>query len=98
MNRGATDMRRRLIAKSFVLLSAWVIGANVLAAPAPVGIVAEPCPEPFTPSAAFNDQVTALINKPHRIMPEEFQRFMKDPELAKVNEATRRAAAQDWAG
>jgi lysophospholipase L1-like esterase len=92
-------MRCRSIAKSFVLLSVCVIGANVLAAaPAPVGIVAEPCPEPFTPSAAFNDLVRALIIEPHRIAPEEFQRFMKDPELAKVNEATRRSAAQDWAG
>ena len=78
------------------LLSALLMGARAFAAP--VGIVAEPCPDPFTPTAAFNDLVTALIIEPHRITPEELQRFMKDPELAKVNEATRRAAGQDWAG
>jgi lysophospholipase L1-like esterase len=92
-------MSCRQISKSLAfgtLLSALLMGARAFAAP--VGIVAEPCPDPFTPTAAFNDLVTALIIEPHRIAPEELQRFMKDPELAKVNEATRRAAGQDWAG
>jgi lysophospholipase L1-like esterase len=92
-------MNRRHIVKPFflgALLSAVLIGAGGSAAP--VGIVAEPCPEPFTPSAAFNDLVTALIIEPHPITPDELARFMKNPELTKVNEATRRAATQDWAG
>jgi lysophospholipase L1-like esterase len=77
-------------------LSALLIGARALAAP--VGIVDEPCPAPFAPSKAFNDLVTALIIEPHRITPDEFERFLKNPELAKVNEAQRKTAAQDWAG
>lgn len=82
---------------------AWSLVASVLlvsakALAAPVGIVDDPCPAAFTPSPAFNDLVKALIIEPHQIAPEEFQRFLKDPELAKVNEAQRRNAGQDWAG
>jgi lysophospholipase L1-like esterase len=79
-----------------VLLAASLTGVRSLAAP--VGIVDEPCPTPFTPSATFNDLVTALIIEPHRITPEEFQRFLGNPELARINEAQRLAAGQDWAG
>jgi lysophospholipase L1-like esterase len=92
-------MSHRRIAKPLsagALLTALMIGARVLAAP--VGIVDEPCPAPFSPSAAFNDLVTALIIEPHHITPEEFERFLKYPELARINEAQRAAAAQDWAG
>ena len=75
---------------------AMLLGAKALAAP--VGVVAEPCPAPVTPSATLNDLVTALIIEPHKITPEEFDRFLENPELAKVNEAQRHSAAQDWAG
>ena len=67
-------MSDRRIAKplfSGVLISALLIGARAFAAP--VGIVDEPCPEPFTPSATFNDLVKALIIEPHHITPEEFR-------------------------
>ena len=86
--------RRRIAHPLFV--GALLVGVRALAAP--VGIVDEPCPAPFAPSAAFNDLVTALIIEPHHIAPEEFERFLKNPELAKINEAQRLAAAQDWAG
>lgn len=91
-------MRRRIATplSAGIFLAASLIGVPALAAP--VGIVAEPCPAPFAPSAAFNDLVTALIIEPHHITPEEFQRFLKNPELGKINEAQRLAAAQDWAG
>jgi lysophospholipase L1-like esterase len=92
-------MMRRRIANPLAagaLLAASLIAVPALAAP--VGIVDEPCPAPFAPSAAFNDLVTALIIEPHHIAPDEFQRFLENPELAKINEAQRRAAAQDWAG
>ena len=90
--------RKRIANRLFAgaLLAASLIGVRALAAP--VGIVDEPCPAPFTPSATFNDLVTALIIEPHRIAPVEFERFLKNPELAKINEAQRLAAAQDWAG
>jgi lysophospholipase L1-like esterase len=70
--------------------------ASVKAFAAPVGIVDEPCPAPFTPSAAFRDLVTALIIEPHTITPEELGNFLKNPQLARVNEAQRASAAQDW--
>ena len=92
-------MIRRRIANPLAagaLLAASLIGVRAVAAP--VGIVDEPCPAPFAPSATFNDLVKALIIEPHRIAPEEFERFLKNPELAKINEAQRLAAAQDWAG
>lgn len=93
-------MSNRPIVKSVyglaLLSSVILVGASALAAP--VGIVDEPCPAPFTPSATFNDLVTALIIEPHHIAPEEFQRFLANPELAQINEAQRLAAAQDWAG
>src|SRR3982750_1592904 len=75
---------------------ALLLGAKASAAP--VGIVEEPCPTPFAPSAAFNTLVTALIIEPHKIAPDEFERFLKNPELGKINEAQRLSAAQDWAG
>jgi lysophospholipase L1-like esterase len=65
---------------------------------APVGIVDEPCPAPFTPSPAFRDLVIGLIIVPHTITPEELGNFMKSPELAKVNEAQKTSARQDWPG
>jgi len=79
-----------------LVASALLLGAKALAAP--VGIVDEPCPAPFTPPAAFNELVTALIIEPHKITPEELQQFLKNPELTKVNEAQRLSAGQDWAG
>ncbi|MEP7243513.1 MAG: SGNH/GDSL hydrolase family protein [Gammaproteobacteria bacterium] len=42
--------------------------------------------------------MTALIIEPHKIMPDELERFLKNPELAKVSEAQKLDAAQDWAG
>jgi lysophospholipase L1-like esterase len=79
-----------------VIALVLLLSANAPAAP--VGIVDEPCPTPFVPSAAFNSLVTALILEPHRITPEELDRFLKSPELTKVSEAQRLNAAQDWAG
>jgi lysophospholipase L1-like esterase len=79
-----------------LVASALLLSVKALAAP--VGIVDEPCPTPFTPSAAFKDLVTALIIEPHKIAPEEFQQFLKNPELTKINEAQRVSAGQDWAG
>lgn len=78
------------------LIALLLLSMRALAAP--VGIVEEPCPAPFTPSAAFNDLVRALIIEPHAITPEEFERFLENPELARINEAQRLAATQDWAG
>jgi lysophospholipase L1-like esterase len=79
-----------------VLMTAMIVSARVTAAP--IGIVDEPCPAPFTPSPAFGRLVTALIIEPHTITPEEIANFQKSPELAKVNEAQRASAGQDWAG
>jgi lysophospholipase L1-like esterase len=63
-----------------------------------VGIVDDPCPDPFTPSAAFQALVVGLLVEPHTITPEELQRFNESPELTKIAEATRRLAGRDWAG
>jgi lysophospholipase L1-like esterase len=79
-----------------LLICAALASANVVAAP--MGIVDEPCPTPFTPSAAFRDLVTGLLIEPHTISPEELEKFIQNPELAKVNEAQRASASQDWAG
>ena len=64
----------------------------------PVGIVDDPCPNPFVPSAAFQALVVGLLVEPHTITPEELERFNQSPELAKVGEAVRRVAGRDWAG
>jgi len=79
-----------------LLICSALSSANVVAAP--VGIVAEPCPAPFIPSAALRDLVTGLLIEPHTISPEELGNFIRNPELARVNEAQRLSASQDWAG
>jgi lysophospholipase L1-like esterase len=79
-----------------LVASALLLSIKALAAP--VGIVEDPCPTPFTPSATFKELVTALIIEPHKIAPEEFQQFLENPELTRINEAQRMSAGQDWAG
>jgi lysophospholipase L1-like esterase len=80
-----------------LLICAALWSASVMAAE-PVGIVDEPCPAPFVPSAALRDLVIGLLIEPHTISPEELGHFMRNPELAKVTEAQRLSASQDWAG
>ncbi len=62
----------------------------------PVGIVDQPCPAPVVPSSALRDQIVALLVEPHAIAAAELERFNHSPELAKLTEADRRRAAQDW--
>lgn len=77
------------------MTACWLLtGMHVSAQP--VGIVDEPCPPPVVPSPALRDQIVALLVEPHTITPAELERFNKSPALAKLGEADRRRAAQDW--
>jgi lysophospholipase L1-like esterase len=75
----------------------WALVASVRLAAQPVGVVDDPCPMPFVPSAALQKLVTALLVEPHTITPEELERFNASPELAEVAKANRQRA-QDWPG
>jgi lysophospholipase L1-like esterase len=86
-------MRRAVILGVLALL-----GASTHAAEAPVGMVDEPCPPPLVPPAALREQLVALFIEPRAVTPAQFAAFVNDPQLAQFNEASRRRAAQDWAG
>jgi len=98
MNRypGVDSKRLRpALVRACWMVAAWcLLGMRVSAQP--VGIVDDPCPAPVAPSPALREQIVALLVEPHAITPAELERFNKSPELAKLNEADRRRAAQDW--
>jgi lysophospholipase L1-like esterase len=82
----------------WVLLVSTLLPHAALMAAAPVGIVDQPCPAPFTPSPALRNLVTALIIEPHTVTAEELERFLKNPELIRVAESQRLSMAQDSGG
>ena len=75
----------------------WALVVSARLAAQPVGVVDNPCPMPFVPSAALQKLVTALLVEPHTITPEELEAFNNSPELAEVAKANRQRA-EDWPG
>lgn len=79
----------------FCLLAATTAATH--AAEPLVGMVDDPCPPPFMPSAKLRNELAAMFFEPRALTAEDFRRFLSDPELIQLNEETQRRAQQDWA-
>ncbi len=93
--KSTPDRYRRAAVGACCIVACWASVALRVSAQ-PVGIVEDPCPPPVVPSAALREQIVALLVEPHTVTPAELERFNKSPALAKLGEAERRRAAQDW--
>jgi lysophospholipase L1-like esterase len=97
-----TTSRSKKICRPLAISIMCTLGAGKLLAAdapqAPVGIVDEPCPEPFVVPAELRDKLSTLFLEPRKLTPADMKEFLSNPQLAELERENRRRAALDWPG
>jgi lysophospholipase L1-like esterase len=66
------------------------------AAESPVGIVEDPCPQPFALPSDLQDRLIELFLEPRQSTAADMEQFVRDPRMAELERVNRQRLAMDW--